>query len=156
MIGAFVQQAVDQRGIAVEGENHRFIDSEQLIERRVRQTMGVLEGRLQHHQVDHIDDPDAQIRHVLAQQSDRRQGFQGRHITGAGHHHVRVLIIPACPVPTTDARQAMSDGCINIQPLPLRLFAGDDDVDVVATFQAVVRHRQQAIGIGRQVDPHHV
>ena len=34
------------------------------------------------------------------------------------------------------------------------MLAGDDDVDVVAAAQAVVHHRQQAVRIGRQVDPH--
>jgi hypothetical protein len=32
------------------------------------------------------------------------------------------------------------------------VLAGHDDVDVVATPQAVVRHRKQAVGVGRQVD----
>ena len=33
-----------------------------------------------------------------------------------------------------------------------RLLAGDNDVDVIATAQAVVGDRQQAVGVGRQID----
>jgi hypothetical protein len=34
------------------------------------------------------------------------------------------------------------------------MFARDYDVDVVAAAQAVVHHRQQAVGIGGKVDAH--
>ena len=34
------------------------------------------------------------------------------------------------------------------------MFAGDHDVDVVAAAQAMIHHRQQAIGVRRQIDPH--
>jgi hypothetical protein len=33
------------------------------------------------------------------------------------------------------------------------LLAGDDHVDVVAAAQAVVSDREQAVGVGREVDP---
>ena len=46
----------------------------------------------------------------------------------------------------------MLDRLVHRQPLRRRLLAGDDDVDVVAAAQAVVGHRQQAVGVGRQVD----
>ena len=42
--------------------------------------------------------------------------------------------------------------CVHRQPLRRRLLAGDDDVDVVAAAQAVVGDREQAVGVGRQVD----
>ena len=32
------------------------------------------------------------------------------------------------------------------------MFAGDDDVDVMAAAQAVIHHGEQAVGIGRQID----
>ena len=46
----------------------------------------------------------------------------------------------------------MLDGLIHREPLRRRLLAGDNDVDVVAAAQAVIGHRQQAVGIRRQVD----
>ena len=38
----------------------------------------------------------------------------------------------------------------------MRLLVGDDDVEVVARAQAMIRDAQQAIRVGRQVDAHHV
>jgi hypothetical protein len=49
---------------------------------------------------------------------------------------------------------AQCDGGVHRQPLRRWVFAGDHDVDVVAAAQAVVHHRQQAVGVRRQVDPH--
>ena len=37
----------------------------------------------------------------------------------------------------------------------VHLFVRDDDVDVIDTLQAMVGDRQQAIGVGRQVDADH-
>ena len=34
----------------------------------------------------------------------------------------------------------------------MRLLVGDDHVDVVFAAQAVIRHAQQAVGVGRQID----
>ena len=46
----------------------------------------------------------------------------------------------------------MFDGLVHREPLRRGLLAGDNDVDVVAAAQAVIGHRQQAIGIRRQID----
>ena len=43
-----------------------------------------------------------------------------------------------------------------VQPLRARVLAGDDDVDVVAAADAVVKAAQQAVGIGGQVEAHDV
>ena len=50
----------------------------------------------------------------------------------------------------------MLDGLIHGEPLRRGLLAGDHDVDVVAAAQAVVCHRQERVGVGRQVDPDHL
>ncbi|MNO45908.1 hypothetical protein D3C76_361860 [compost metagenome] len=140
MIGALVQQAVNQRRVAVESEYHRFVQRKKIIELTVGYAMGMLVRRLQHHQVHDVDHPNSQVRHVLAQQGDGGQRFQGRHITSAGHYHIRILVIAARPVPSTDTLLAVPNGCIDIQPLPFQLFASDDDIDVIAASEAVVRH----------------
>ena len=41
---------------------------------------------------------------------------------------------------------------INIEPLPLRLLSGDDQIDVVAAAQTMVCHRQQAVCVRWQID----
>ena len=46
----------------------------------------------------------------------------------------------------------MLDRRIHVEPLRRRLLAGDHDVDVVAAAQTMVRHRQQRVGVRRQID----
>ena len=46
----------------------------------------------------------------------------------------------------------MVERFIHGQPVQLGLFAGHDDVDVVPAAQAVIGHRQEAVGVGRKVD----
>src|ERR1035437_2569304 len=48
----------------------------------------------------------------------------------------------------------MRGGGVHGQPLWCRVFACDHDVDVMAAAQAVAHHRQQAVGVGRKVNPH--
>ena len=50
----------------------------------------------------------------------------------------------------------MLHGLIHRQPLRRGLLAGDDHVDVVPAAQAVVGDREQAVGVGRQVDADHL
>ena len=52
------------------------------------------------------------------------------------------------PIPAVQCLTA----CVHRQPLRRRVLAGDDDVDVVPAPQAVVHHREQGVGVGRQVD----
>src|SRR5262249_35607304 len=60
--------------------------------------------------------------------------------------------VVAGPLPDAEASLAVLDRLIHRQPLRCRLLAGDDDVDVVPAAQAVIGDRQQAVGVGRQVD----
>ena len=59
-------------------------------------------------------------------------------------------LLAQCQMP--GAGGAVADGRVDVEPLPLRLLAGDDQVDVVAAAQAVIGDRQQAVGVGRQID----
>ncbi len=43
---------------------------------------------------------------------------------------------------------------LHVQPLRRRVLAGHHDVHVVPAAQTVIHYRQQAVGIGRQVDAH--
>ena len=109
--------------------------------------------RLELHEVDDIDDADFQVGQMLAQDGDGGQGFEGGHVAAAGHDDVRrgVLVV-AGPLPDADALGAMLDGGVHGQPLRRGVFAGNDDVDVMAAAQAVVHDGQQAVGVGRQID----
>ena len=48
------------------------------------------------------------------------------------------------------------NGGFDIEPLPLRLFAGDDQVDVVPAAKTVIGDREQAVRVGRQINAHDV
>ena len=75
---------------------------------------GCSEVRLQLHEIDHIDHADLELRQMLAQDRNRRQRLERRHIAGAGHDHVRLaVLIVAGPLPDADALGAMLDGRIH-------------------------------------------
>ena len=94
---------------------------------------------------------------MLAQDGDGGQRLQRGHVAAAGHDHVgRDGLVVAGPLPDADALGAMLDGGVHRQPLRRRVLARDHDVDVMAAAQAVVHHRQQAVGIRRQVDAHDI
>ena len=82
------------------------------------------------------------------------QGLQGRHVTAAGHHDIGLAApVVAGPLPDAESRLAVLDRLVDRQPLWGGLLAGDYDIDVVPAAQAMVSDREQAVGVGRQVDP---
>ena len=62
-------------------------------------------------------------------------------------------VVGAGPRPHPCAARAVLDRLVHRQPLQLRLLVDDDQVDVAARAEAVVRHGQQAVRVRRQVDP---
>ena len=61
-----------------------------------------------------------------------------------------------CPPTPTSTRRARSvRSRLHVEALELRLLVDHDEVHVVAAAQAVVGDRQQAVGVGRQVDAGH-
>ena len=50
------------------------------------------------------------------------------------------------------AGRAMPLRCSDIEPLQLRLFVDDDQVDVVTASETVVGHRQETVRVGGQVN----
>ena len=156
MVAPLVDQPVDQRRIPVEREDHGPVSGEDGVEVRIGQPVRVSVRRLQRHQVDHVHHAHLHLRQLLAQQVDRRHRLQRRHVAGAGHHHVgRAAFVVARPFPDAQAGGAVAGGRLDVQPLGRGLLAGHDDVHVVAAAQAVVDHRQQGVGVGRQVHAHH-
>ena len=55
-------------------------------------------------------------------------------------------------MPSPRVQWAIASSMVEI--IERRLLAGDDHVDVIARAQAVVGDRQQAVGVGREVDAH--
>ena len=93
----------------------------------------VLGVGLQAHEVDDVDDADLEFREVLAQERDRRQRFQRRHvaaqpITTSGSPPSSLLAQSQMPTP----RVQWMIGVSMDRYLQRRLLAGNDHVDVVA------------------------
>ena len=95
---------------------------------------------------------------AVAQQVDRRQRLQRRHVAGAGHHDVRLARrrrVPAHSQMPTPARQWASAssavshcgaGCLPAT-MTLMRFIGP---------QAMVGHPQQRVGVRREIEPDRV
>ena len=148
---------MDEQWIPVIGKDDRLVGRKEHVEFFVAQAVRVLALRLELHEIDDVDHPDLQIGEMASQQLNRRQGLERRHVSAARHDHIRLAaLIVAGPSPDAEAGGAVLDGRVHVQPLRRRLLAGDDDVDVVATPQAVVRDREQRVRVGRQVDPDNV
>ena len=134
VVGAAVGEPVDQPRVAMEGEDHRPVLGEELVEVHVAQAMGMLDLRLQLHQVDDVHHADFQVGQMLAQDGDGGERLQCRHVATAGHDYVRRHgLVVAGPLPDADALGAMLDRGVHRQPLRRLIFAGDHHIDVVAT-----------------------
>jgi len=106
----------------------------------VGEAVRMLLMRLQGHQVDHIHHPDLEVGDMLAEEADRGQRLQCRHIAGAGHHDVGLSApVVAGPFPDADPRGAVLDGVVHVEPLRGRLLARDDHVDPVPAALATKR-----------------
>jgi sulfur carrier protein ThiS len=153
VVGPAVRQPVDQPGVAVVGEDHRLVRREHRVELRVGEPVRVLALGLQSHEVDDVDHPHLELWQMLAQQRRRGQRLERRHVPGARQHDVRLAaLVAARPFPDPEPARAVDDRFVHRQAVERGLLAGHDDVHVVAAAQAVVAHRQQAVGVRRQVD----
>lgn len=153
MVRASVGQPVDQPGVAVEVEDHRFIERKEAVKIPIRQAVTMLTLWLQLEQVNDVDKTEFEIREVFAQQSSGSQRFHGGDIARTGQHHIRfTILIGTGPIPDPNALGAVLNRLLQRQMLQMELLIGDDNIYIADAAQTVVRHRQQAVGIGRQIN----
>ena len=98
---------MNQPRVAVESKNDRFIGGEQRIEVGVRESVRMLAGGLQGHEIDHVDHADLELGNMPAQQVDCGQSLESRHVTAAGHDYVRLAAaVVARPFPDAQSRRS--------------------------------------------------
>src|SRR5262249_33965249 len=132
-------KTVNEPRIAVEGENDWLVRSEQRVEIVIRKAMRMLALRLQFHEIHDVDNTHLQVGRVSAKEGDSCQSLQCWDIAAASHHDIGLLAtIIAGPFPDPKPGSAVLDRLVHRQPLRGRLFASDNDVDVVSAAQAVV------------------
>src|ERR1044071_268498 len=90
---------------------------------------------------------------MLAYEVHRCERLECWHVPGASHHHVWLTapVVPG-PRPDADPRCAVLDGGVHAEPLRRGLFAGNNDIYVIAAAQAMVRDREQRVRIGWEID----
>ena len=96
---------------------------------------------LESHQVDDIDEPDAQVREVLAKDVDRREGLQRRDVAARPDDDVRFTLVITRPVPDPEPAAAVRRRVFHREVRQCRLLAGDDHVHIVPTSQTVIGGR---------------
>ena len=100
VVGAAINQAMNQPRVSVVSKDHRLVPGEELVEIHVAQAVWMLTWRLQLHQVDDVDHPDFQLGQMLAQDGDSGQRLQRGHVATAGHDHVGCNgLVVAGPLP---------------------------------------------------------
>src|SRR5215211_1771594 len=149
-----VHDLVERALVAVEGEDYRLVGGEELDEARLVHAVRVELAREERHEVNHVDDAHLEPGRVPAQPLGRRHGLQGGDVAGAAENDVGLFPFGyvGCPLPDGGARGSVRYRCLHVQPLQLELLVDHDQVDVVAAPETVVGHREEAVGVGRQVD----
>src|SRR5215207_11594288 len=134
-----VHDLVDCALVAVEGEDDLLVGGEELDEARLAHAVRVKLAREERHQVHDVYDADLELGRVLTQPVRRRDGLEGRDVTGTGQYDVRLLAFGyvARPLPDRGARRGVLYGRVHVQPLKLGLLVYRDEVHVVSAAQTV-------------------
>ncbi len=141
----------------MEGKDNRLVGCKQHVILGIGKSMWMFLRWLQFEQVDNIDHTDLEIRQFFSQDGYGSKCLQRRCITGTSHDHIRFTsLVIACPVNDAKTLCAQVDCFFHGEPLRTRVLGSNHDIDIVAASQAVIHCTQQAVGIRRQIDAHHI
>ena len=113
----------------------------------------MLFARLEPHEINHVDHPDADVGQVLPKERGGGEGFEGRHVPRARQDHVGLAApVVARPLPDPGAGGAVGGRRVHVEVLEGRLLARHDHVDVVPAPEAVPRDREQRVRVRWQID----
>src|ERR1700693_2177769 len=102
---------------------------------------------------DPVSGPAPPERPCLAQDRRRRERLERQVVAAGGEHDLGVLaLIRRRPAPDGGADAAVINGLLHRKPLVHRLLPGYDKIDIVRRAEAVLHRREEAVGVGGQVD----
>ena len=153
VIGAAAGEAVDEGGVAVEGEDNGAVFCEEGIEIVVAESVRMFGGGLEFHEIDDVDDADFEVGEIFSEDGDGGKDFESGDIAGAeamttsGSAQRSLPAHSQIPMPSVQCLKAASmeshcrvGGCF---------VTHDDDIDVVAASEAMIsltERRQLASG----------
>ncbi len=117
-IAAAIGQLMNELRIAVIREQYGLILGKVHVIISIGQTVGMLRGRLQAHEVNHVDNADFQLRQVLAQNGHSTQHFESRSVAAASQNYIGLLPgIVRRPFPNADSLGAVLNRLLHCKPL---------------------------------------
>ena len=129
-----VGQSMDGCGIAVPRKNDWTVLREKRIEFGVGEAVRVDRLREETHHVDDVHEAHRDLGEMLSDQVRGGKRFQCRHVARTGQYDIGLLrLLGGCPFPHADTACAVSDRLLNVEVVQRRLFARDNDIDVLAT-----------------------
>ena len=157
LAGPAVGQTVDEPGVGVEVEDDRRVRREKRLELSVRQPVRVLVFGISLNRSTTLTNRTLMSgkcwRSSAVAASDSIVGMSPQlAMTTSGSVPWSLLAQSQMPTPFVQWSIASS----MFRYCKVHLLVGDDDVDVVDAVEAMVGDRQQAVGVRRQVDAHHV
>lgn len=136
-----MQEIMDDTGISMEGKDDGRRRREYLCKVGIAHAMRMAVCRAEPHQIHDVDDAHFQIRRMLAQHPGGGDRFLRRDVTSTGQHDVRLRWLVAIHIPDTGTLGAVGPCLLHCQPLQLRLFIDDDQIEVVPAFETMVCNR---------------
>ena len=121
------------RRVAMKGENHVHVVREEVSKRLFSHPVRVFFGRAQRHEIHDIHHANAEFRHVRAEPICRGDDLERRSVPGStrGPRRVAARLGVAGPSPDGRPSRTMVACLIDPEPLKLRLFVDDNQVQVV-------------------------
>src|SRR5271155_5619766 len=115
--------------------------------------MRMFRAGLQSIEIDDVDESNLQILKVLPEDGNRCQRLLRHDVSGTGHDDVWLrAIVRTCPVPYPSSFGAVHDRVVHIEIDKVRLFVGDNHIDIIRTPQTMVGYAQQTVRVGRKID----
>ena len=112
---------------------------------------------LEPHQVHHVDDPYLELGECIPEYCYSRQCLQCRCVSCAGHDYIGLCaLVGGSPLPDADSLGAVLYCLLHGEPLGPRVLGCNHHVDIIAAPDAVVIAGEEAVGVWRQVEAHHV